>query len=82
MDPAPAPGMRLADRDWLLAMISTPDAIWVTHISAFEFFPAIRPRLDAFAQDYGFEHRLLRVIPDAHDRPTFELYRFQKAAAQ
>jgi hypothetical protein len=82
MDPAPALGMRLADRDWLLAMISTPDAIWVTHIPAFEFFPAIRLRLDAFAQDYGFERRLLRVIPDAHGRPTFELYRFQKAAAQ
>jgi hypothetical protein len=82
MDPAPTPDMPLADRDWLLAMISAPNAVWVTHVPAFEFFPAIRPRLDGFAHGYGFERRLLRVIPDAHGRPTFELFRFQKAAEQ
>ena len=80
MDPDPSPEMRPADRHWLLDMISTPDAIWVTHVPAFEFFPAVRPRLDRFAMSAGFEHRLLRVIPDAHGRPTFELYRFEKRA--
>jgi len=78
MDPSPAPDMSPADRQWLLGMIATPDAVWVTHVPDFEFFPAVRPKLDRFAAAAGFEHRLLRVIRDTHGRPTFELYRFQK----
>jgi 4-amino-4-deoxy-L-arabinose transferase-like glycosyltransferase len=80
MDPAPAPDMRPVDRDWLLSMIAAPGAIWVTHVPEFEFFPAIRPRLDQFAAAAGFDHRLLRIIRDTHGRPTFELYRFEKRA--
>jgi hypothetical protein len=82
MDPVPAPDMSQADRKWLLSMISTPDAIWVTHVPEFEFFPEVRPRLDAFAADAGFDHRPLGRIGDAHGRPTFELYRFQKRPAE
>ncbi|MGA2272518.1 MAG: glycosyltransferase family 39 protein [Bryobacteraceae bacterium] len=80
MDPAPAPDMTQTDRQWLLGMIATPDAVWVTHVPAFEFFPAVRPKLDRFAAAAGFEHRLLEVICDMRGRPTFELYRFQKQA--
>jgi 4-amino-4-deoxy-L-arabinose transferase-like glycosyltransferase len=80
MDPAPAPEMSRADRDRLLAMISAPGAIWVTHVPGFEFFPAVRPRLDGFAEDAGLERVPLRVISDAHGRPTFELYRFERRA--
>jgi len=80
MDPAPAPDMSPADRQWLLGMIARPDAVWVTHVREFEFFPAVRPKLDGFAAAAGFERRPLEVIRDTHGRPTFELYRFQKAA--
>jgi hypothetical protein len=80
MDPAPAPGMNPTDRAWLLSMIAAPGAIWVTHVPEFEFFPAVRPRLDQFAAAAGFDHRPLRTIRDAHGRPTFELYRFEKRA--
>jgi hypothetical protein len=80
MDPAPAPDISLADRQVLLERISAPDGVWVTHIPDFEFFPAIRPRLDRFAAAAGFEHRLLQVVRDRHGRPTFEVYRFQKQA--
>jgi hypothetical protein len=80
MDPVPAPNMSPADRQWLLGMIAAPDAVWVTHVPDFEFFPAVRPKLDRFAAAAGFERRLIEVIGDAHGRATFELYRFQKQA--
>ena len=80
MDPAPAPDMSPVDRRWLLGMIAAPDTVWVTHVPDFEFFPAVRPKLDRFAAAAGFEHRLIEVIGDTHGRPTFELYRFQKQA--
>jgi hypothetical protein len=80
MDPVPAPDMSPADRRWLLGMIAAPDTVWVTHVPDFEFFPAVRPKLDRFAAAAGFEHRLIEVIGDTHGRPTFELYRFQKQA--
>ena len=80
MDPSPAPDMSPGDRQWLLSMIAAPDAVWVTHVPDFEYFPAVRPKLDRFAAAAGFEHRLLGVIRDTHGRPTFELYRFQKQA--
>ena len=80
MDPVPAPDMSPADRRWLLGMIAAPDTVWVTHVPDFEFFPAVRPKLDRFAAPAGFEHRLIEVIGDTHGRPTFELYRFQKQA--
>ena len=80
MDPVPAPDMSPADRRWLLGMIAAPDTVWVTHVPDFEFFPAVRPKLDSFAAAAGFEHRLIEVIGDTHGRPTFELYRFQKQA--
>ncbi|MGO9012553.1 MAG: ArnT family glycosyltransferase [Bryobacteraceae bacterium] len=80
MDPAPAPDMSPASRQWLLGMIAARDAVWVTHVPDMEFFPDIRPKLDGFAAAAGFDHRLLAVIRDAHGRPTFELYRFQKQA--
>jgi hypothetical protein len=80
MDPSPAPDMSPTDRQWLLGMIAAPDAVWVTHVPDFEYFPAVRPKLDRFAAAAGFEHRLLKVIRDTHGRPTFELYRFQKQA--
>jgi len=81
MDPSPAPDMSPTDRKWLLGMVAAPDAVWVTHTPDFEFFPAIRPKLDRFAAAAGFEHRLITVINDTHGRPTFELYRLQKQAA-
>jgi len=80
MDPAPSPGMSPAQREWLLGMIAAPNAVWVTHVPDFEYFPAVRPKLDGFAAAAGFEHRLLKVISDAHGRPTFELYRFERQA--
>ena len=80
MDPVPAPDMSPADRRWLLGMIAAPDTVWVTHVPDFEFFPAVRPKLDSFAAAAGFEHRLIEIIGDTHGRPTFELYRFQKQA--
>jgi hypothetical protein len=80
MDPVPAPDMSPADRRWLLGMIAAPDTVWVTHVPDFEFFPAVRPKLDRFAAAAGFEHRLIEIIGDTHGRPTFELYRFQKQA--
>ncbi len=78
MDPAPSPDMSLTERQWLLDMIAEPNSVWVTHTPDFEYFPKVRPRLDGFAAAAGFDHRLIEVIPDAHGRPTFELYRFQK----
>ena len=80
MDPVPAPEMSPTDRRWLLGMIAAPNTVWVTHVPDFEFFPAVRPKLDRFAAAAGFEHRLIEVIGDTHGRPTFELYRFQKQA--
>jgi len=80
MDPAPSPGMSPAQREWLLGMIAAPNAVWVTHVPDFEYFPAVRPKLDGFAAAAGSEHRLLKVISDAHGRPTFELYRFERRA--
>jgi len=78
MDPAPAPAMGATERQWLLDMIGKPGAVWVGHVPEFEYFPAVRPRLDAFAEAAGFERRLLGVIRDSHGRPTFELFRFEK----
>ena len=78
MDPAPAPDMGATERQWLLDMIAKPGGVWVTHVPAFEYFPAVRPKLDAFAAAAGFERRLLGVIRDSHGRPTFELFRFEK----
>jgi len=80
MDPVPAPEMSPTDRRWLLGMIAAPNTVWVTHVPDFEFFPAVRPKLDRFAAAAGFDHRLIEVIGDTHGRPTFELYRFQKQA--
>jgi len=80
MDPAAAPDISPADRQYLLDRIARPDAVWVTHLPDFEFFPTVRPQLDRFAASAGFEHRLLQVIRDTHGRPTFEVYRFQKQA--
>jgi hypothetical protein len=80
MDPVPAPGMIPSDQPGLLDMIAMPDAVWVTHAPDFEFFPDIRPKWDRFAAAAGYERRLLQVIRDTHGRPTFELYRFEKAA--
>ncbi len=80
MDPAPAPDMSPADRQWLLGMIAAPNAVWVVHTPVFEFFPDVRLKLHRFAAAAGFECHLLGVICDSHRRPTFELYRFQKQA--
>jgi len=80
MDQTPVPDISQGDRDGLLAAIAAPDAVWVTHVRGAEIFSAIRPRLDGFAADAGFDHRELRVIADAHGRPTFEIFRFQQRA--
>ncbi|MGO9230713.1 MAG: ArnT family glycosyltransferase [Bryobacteraceae bacterium] len=80
MDPAAAPDVSPANRQYLLDRIATPGAVWVTHLPDFEFFPTVRPRLDRLAASAGFEHRLLRVIRDTRGRPTFEVYRFQTRA--
>lgn len=82
MDPSPAPNMSPTDSQSLLSMIASPNAVWVTHVPDFEYFPAIRPKWDRFAAAAGLEHRTLKVIHDAHDRPTFELYRYSVAGAQ
>jgi len=81
MDPSPAPNMSPTDSQWLVGMIAAPDNVWVTHVPDFEYFPAIRPKWDRFAAAAGFEHRTLKVIRDAHDRPTFELYRYSSVGA-
>ena len=81
MDPIPAPDMNPGDRQWLLGMIAAPDAVWVTHVRDFEYFPAVRPKLDRFAAAAGFERRLIEVVRDTHGRPTFELYRYSAVGA-
>jgi hypothetical protein len=78
MDPSPGPDTSPADRQWLLGAIADPDAVWVTHIYDFQFFPDVWRKLDRFALTAGFEPRFLRLIRDSHGRPTFELYQFQK----
>lgn len=64
------------DRERLLAMVSHPDNVFLTHSPGFEFFPGLTARLVEFARDLGYRRETLSVVSDTYARPTFEIYHF------
>ncbi len=67
------------DREHLMAMVSRPDHVFLTHSPEFEFFPGLTARLVKFAGSLGYQRETLSIVRDTHDRPTFEIYHFVSA---
>jgi 4-amino-4-deoxy-L-arabinose transferase-like glycosyltransferase len=63
-------------------MIEDSGEIFVAHTPEFTFEPGIRTRLEQRARNNGFEMVRITTICDSHARPTYEVFRFRKSAAE
>jgi hypothetical protein len=81
MDPAPSPGMSPADGNALLGMIAAPERGLGDAHARFRVLPRRPSEIGPFRRGRRLSSTgCSKVISDAHGRPTFELYRFERQA--
>lgn len=72
--PSPA---ELEDLD---RMLRDPGGLWIGHVPEREAFHGVGDRLQQRAAQLGLRRQTVRVIPDSHGRPIFEVWRILPAA--
>jgi hypothetical protein len=75
-DPIQKPELTKEDGTRLLEMVSGPSHVFVTHPTAFEYFPGLTGKLVKFAQSAGYREEALAEISDSNGRQVFEVFRF------
>jgi hypothetical protein len=75
-DPTQKTELTNDDRQHLLAMVSDPEHVFITHQKPFEFYPGLTEKLAKFAEGAGYRKRVLEKFSDSNGRPTFEVFRF------
>jgi hypothetical protein len=75
-DPFVRPAHNDAERDFLANAISEPDHIFINHTKNFEFFEGVNDQFVKYAAAAGYRREVIAVIPDGHERPVYEVYRF------
>ncbi len=73
------PAMTDDDRQHVLAMITSPNCIFVQHTEENQMFPGVNGQLRAAALSLGYAEQVQRVVHDDEGRPVFEIFRFEKA---
>jgi 4-amino-4-deoxy-L-arabinose transferase-like glycosyltransferase len=63
------------------AAASEPGSLFIAHSKGMGFFEDRNPALIKAAESAGFRQRMIARIPDRFGRPTYEVYRFEKAEA-
>jgi hypothetical protein len=58
--------------------LNLPDTLYVGHTQEAQLFEGTRDKLDAFAQQEGFQKRLLATVQDRHGRSIFEVFEYVK----
>jgi 4-amino-4-deoxy-L-arabinose transferase-like glycosyltransferase len=75
-DPLSKPTLDAQDqatvRDWL----KTPGTIFLEYTQPNEVLPGVNKHLDDVAAAAGFRKESLRVVPDSHGRPIFDVVRY------
>ena len=69
------------DAPRISAAAAEPGALFIAHAKGAAFFEERTPGLIKAAESAGFRQELVAWIPDGFGRPTYEIYRFQKAEA-
>ncbi len=72
----------VSDPSLISAAASEPDGLFIAHVSGLGFFEGRNPALVKAAQSAGFRQEIVTRIPDSFGRPTYEIYRFEKAGHQ
>ena len=63
------------------ALLNDDAAVFVTHTSENQFFPAVNQKLESAAAARGYRKDILRFVADRHNRKVFEVYRFARYRA-
>jgi 4-amino-4-deoxy-L-arabinose transferase-like glycosyltransferase len=79
-DPINKPELSPDDRQYLQRVISEPSHVFIAHTKDYEFFEGVNAKLLKFAEESGFERRMIAVIPDGWGRPVYEVYRLARPA--
>ena len=65
----------------IAAAASEPGDLFIAHVKGLGFFEDRNPALVKAAQSAGFRQEMVATIADRFGRPTYEIYRFERAAA-
>ncbi len=66
------------DRKILEKVMPDPETLFVGHVDGREVFEGVNARVNREAAALGLRKRVIRVIPDSHGRPIFEIFRFEQ----
>ncbi len=81
-DPIAKPALDPEDERRLIAMLDSPDHLYILHTKEAEVFPDVRDKLLHFASGHGYNCEVLARIPDGYGRQVFEVCRFSKAGPE
>jgi 4-amino-4-deoxy-L-arabinose transferase-like glycosyltransferase len=70
------------ERERLGKAMAEPDAVFIGHTKAFEFFQGNNDSLVKYAADAGYRTAILATISDTYGRPVYEVYHFVAGAGQ
>lgn len=77
-DPLVKPVIGEDERKLILAMIDSPERLFVAHTAGNEMFPGLNDKLRNTAAQLGYHEELVRTVGDRNGRQIFEIFRFQK----
>jgi hypothetical protein len=69
----PDPGQRRE----IDAMLSDPQALFVSHVPSREAFHGVDEHLETIAREEGYEKIPIRIVADRNGRPVFQVFRFE-----
>ncbi len=74
----PQPELNDVERSRMQKRMSQPTAVFVSYVDGKEVFPKGKRLIQQYADENGYDKKLLREISDSRNRPVFEVYRFEK----
>jgi hypothetical protein len=75
-DPLSKPTLDVQDQQTVRDWLQTPGTIFVEYTQPNEVLPGVNRHLDDVATVAGFRKESLRVVPDSHGRPIFDVLRY------